>query len=81
MSNRGSRMMQVVTGMMVLGALSSVPAAAADAVVSNPNTTPRRIIVSIPARRLVVVENNQVLATFAVPSTLRRPRALWVRSR
>jgi lipoprotein-anchoring transpeptidase ErfK/SrfK len=59
-------MMQMVTGMMVLGALSSAPAAAADAVVSNPNTTPRRIIVSIPARRLVVVENNQVLATFPV---------------
>jgi lipoprotein-anchoring transpeptidase ErfK/SrfK len=53
--------------MVVMGALTSVPTAAADgAATAVRTTTPRRIIVSIPDRRLVVVENNEVLAMFPV---------------
>jgi L,D-transpeptidase ErfK/SrfK len=57
-----------MTGMMmVMGTLTSVPTAAADAAASPvATTTPRRIIVSIPDRRLLVVENNEVLAAFPV---------------
>ena len=52
---------------MVVGSLSSVPAIAADAATTAvPVMTPRRIIVSIPDRRLVVVENNEVLVAFPV---------------
>ena len=47
--------------MMVVGTLTAAPAATARA-----TTTPRRIIVSIADRRLVVVENNEVLAAFPV---------------
>ena len=57
--------------MMAMGALTSVPATAADGYVASDataaiTTTPRRIIVSIADRRLVVVENNEVLAAFPV---------------
>lgn len=56
-----------VTGlMMVVGALASVPAAAANDALLVPAAVPRRIIVSIPDRRLVVVENNEVVAAFPV---------------
>jgi lipoprotein-anchoring transpeptidase ErfK/SrfK len=53
--------------MMAVGALTSVPAAAADAPTTAViATAPRRIIVSIADRRLVVVENDQILAAFPV---------------
>ena len=57
--------------MMAVGALTSVPATAADGSVASDatsviTTAPRRIIVSIADRRLVVVENNEILAAFRV---------------
>jgi lipoprotein-anchoring transpeptidase ErfK/SrfK len=53
--------------MMTAGALISVPATAADAPATAAiTTTPRRIIVSLADRRLVVVENNEVLDAFPV---------------
>ena len=53
--------------MMTMGALTSVPATAADAPATAAiATAPRRIIVSIADRRLVVVEHDQILATFPV---------------
>ena len=58
-----------MTGMMmVVGTLTSVPttAAEAEAATAVAATTPRRIIVNIPDRRMVVVENNEVLAAFLV---------------
>lgn len=64
MTNRAAWMTSL---MMVVGALASVPATAADAAATAvPTTTPRRIIVSIADRRLVVVENDEVLAAFPV---------------
>jgi L,D-transpeptidase ErfK/SrfK len=56
-----------MTGMIVVvGTLTSVPATAAEAAATAVATTPRRIIVSIPDRRMLVVENNEVLAAFPV---------------
>jgi lipoprotein-anchoring transpeptidase ErfK/SrfK len=57
--------------MMTVGALTSVPATAADGSLASDasaviTTAPRRIIVSLADRRLVVVENNEVLAAFPV---------------
>jgi lipoprotein-anchoring transpeptidase ErfK/SrfK len=57
--------------MMAVGALTSVPATAADGSLASDataviTTAPRRIIVSIADRRLVVVENNEILAAFPV---------------
>ena len=53
--------------MMTMGALTSVPATAADAPATAAiATAPRRIIVSIADRRLVVVERDQILAAFPV---------------
>jgi lipoprotein-anchoring transpeptidase ErfK/SrfK len=57
--------------MMAVGALTSVPATAADGSPASDaapviTTAPRRIIVSIADRRLVVVENNEILAAFPV---------------
>ena len=53
--------------MMTLGALTSVPATAADASATAAiATAPRRIIVSLADRRLVVVEHDQILAAFPV---------------
>jgi L,D-transpeptidase ErfK/SrfK len=53
--------------MMVVSTLSSAHAIAADAgATAAAITTPRRIIVSISDRRLVVVENNEVLVAFPV---------------
>jgi len=64
MTNRAAWMTSL---MMVVGTLASVPATAADAAATAvATTTPRRIIVSIADRRLVVVENNEVLAAFTV---------------
>jgi len=64
MTNRAAWMTSL---MMVMGTLTSVPATAADAAATAMATaTPRRIIVSIADRRLVVVENNEVLAAFPV---------------
>jgi L,D-transpeptidase ErfK/SrfK len=60
MRNAAGRMTAMIA--MVVGTLSSVPAAAADAAATAAAvTTPRRIIVSIPDRRMLVV-----LAAFAV---------------
>jgi hypothetical protein len=57
--------------MMTVGALISVPATAADGSLASDatamiTTAPRRIIVSIADRRLVVVENDEILAAFPV---------------
>ena len=58
--------------MMAVSALISVPAIAAEGPTATAPTptaatsVPRRIIVSLADRRLVVVENNQILATFPV---------------
>ena len=57
--------------MVAVGTLTSVPATAADGSIASDATTtavsaPRRIIVSIADRRLVVVENNEILAAFTV---------------
>ena len=53
--------------MMTMGALASVPAAAAgDPETAAITTAPRRIIVSLADRRLVVVENSEILAAFPV---------------
>jgi lipoprotein-anchoring transpeptidase ErfK/SrfK len=57
--------------MVAVGTLTSVPATAADGPLASDATTtaasaPRRIIVSIADRRLVVVENNEILAAFTV---------------
>ena len=53
--------------MMVMGMLISTPADAANAApTAVPTPTPRRIIVSIPDRRLVVLDNNQVVVAFPV---------------
>src|ERR1700682_5904699 len=64
-----------MTGMMmvVVGTLTSVPtnAAEAEAATAMAATTPRRIIVSIPDRRMVVIENNEVRA--AVPVAVGAP--------
>jgi lipoprotein-anchoring transpeptidase ErfK/SrfK len=78
MSNRAGWMTRMVMEVMVaaLGTLASVPATAAEAataVTAPPATAlpvtappPRRIIVSIADRRMLVVEHNDVLAAFAV---------------
>jgi lipoprotein-anchoring transpeptidase ErfK/SrfK len=56
-----------MTGMMmVVGTLTSVPVTAAEATTAVATPTPRRIIVSIPDRRLLVIENDEVLAAFPV---------------
>jgi lipoprotein-anchoring transpeptidase ErfK/SrfK len=52
--------------MMVVGTLTSVPVTATEAATAVATPTPRRIIVSIPDRRLLVVENGEVLAAFPV---------------
>jgi lipoprotein-anchoring transpeptidase ErfK/SrfK len=52
--------------MMVVGTLTSVRATAAEPATSVAPPTPRRIIVSIPDRRMLVVENDEVLAAFPV---------------
>jgi lipoprotein-anchoring transpeptidase ErfK/SrfK len=53
--------------MMTWGMLTSVPATAADAPATAATTAaPRRIIVSLADRRLVVVEHDQILAAFPV---------------
>ena len=68
MTNRAGWMTWLI---MAVGALTSVPATAADGSLASDATTvittaPRRIIVSIADRRLVVVENNEILAAFPV---------------
>jgi lipoprotein-anchoring transpeptidase ErfK/SrfK len=64
MSNRAGWMTTVV---MAVGTLAAVPAQAAGAEpgIVTP-TAPRRIVVSIPDRRLVVIENDAVVVTFPV---------------
>ena len=57
--------------MVALGTLASVPATAADGAGASNATTPttsapRRIIVSLADRRLVVVEHNEIIAAFPV---------------
>ena len=52
---------------MVVGTLTSDPALAANAAPTTVATpASRRIVVSIPDRRLVVVENNQIVVAFPV---------------
>jgi lipoprotein-anchoring transpeptidase ErfK/SrfK len=63
MSNRAGWMTWL---MMAVGTLTSVPATAADAPAPTTISAPRRIIVSIADRRLVVVENDEILAAFTV---------------
>jgi lipoprotein-anchoring transpeptidase ErfK/SrfK len=61
---RGTRVGRVVAGLMVTGSLAAGPAAAEEnATVTAPA---RRLIVSIPDRRLVVVENDRVVDEYTV---------------
>jgi L,D-transpeptidase ErfK/SrfK len=66
MRNRAGWMTGMMMMAVVVGTLSSVPATAAEAATVVATPTPRRIIVSIPDRRMLVVENDEVLAAFAV---------------
>ena len=65
-----------MTALVVAATLVSVPVHAADAAAAGTTSVPvtkRRIVVSLPDRKLVVLENDQVLARFDVavgaPST------------
>ena len=53
------------TAVLMAGLMTSGRATAADAPIAG-TVTARRILVSIPDRRLVVIENNQVVQVFAV---------------
>ena len=55
----------VTAAMVVAGALTSGRAMAAEALPTATVTT-RRVVVSIPDRKLAVIENNEVVQVFAV---------------
>jgi len=60
---RANRMMWTAA-LVVAGTLAGTRAQAADAI--NTDTVVRRVVVSIPDRKLAVVENNEVVQVFAV---------------
>ena len=60
---RANRMM-CTAALVVAGTLAGTRAQAADTI--NPEPFVRRVVVSIPDRKLAVVENNEVVQVFAV---------------
>ena len=60
---RANRMMWTAA-LVVAGTLAATRAQAADTI--NPEAVVRRVVVSIPDRKLAVVENNEVVQVFAV---------------
>jgi lipoprotein-anchoring transpeptidase ErfK/SrfK len=73
---RANRVGWTMTALVIAATLASIPMHAADAAAVGTTSVPvtkRRIVVSLPDRKLVVLEHNQILARFDVavgaPST------------